>query len=106
MVPNDINLTFSWSERKSSTIATLKPMPKVKGKLLSRYENSFTIKAAKLWNKLPSKLCEISNLNAFRIELDRYLCLFPDCPPIKGYFCQNSNSLLEYNTKSFECVLK
>ena len=106
IVPNVINLSFSWNERKSTTIAALKPMPKVRGKLLSSYENSFSIKAAKLWNKLPPNLTVITTLNVFRRELDRYLSLFPDCPPVKGYCHQNKNSLLEFNTKTFNFVLK
>ena len=106
MVPNDINLEFVWNAKKSMTTATVKPMPKIRGKLLSAFENSFVIKAARLWNKLPSKLCDISSLNLFRKELDKYLSLFPDCPPVKGYFHVNSNSILDYNAKQLKCVPK
>ena len=105
MVPNVINLDFVWNARKSTTVAVLKPMPKVRGKLLSDYENSFPIKAAKLWNKLPSKLSEITNLNLFRKELDKYLLLFPDRPPVSGYYHENTNSILDYNSRIFESVL-
>ena len=71
-------------------------MPKVKGKLLSTYENSFKIKAAKLWNKLPSSLRSIKVLSIFRRELSEHLSLYPDSPPIKGYHHTNYNSILEY----------
>ena len=59
LVPNDINLEFSKCQRNGRTKAVLKPLPRVKGKLLSSYEDSFIIKSAKLYNKLPSKLTNI-----------------------------------------------
>ena len=106
VVPNVINLDFSWNPRKSITTATVKPMPRVRGKLLSSYENSFAIKSARLWNKLPPKLGEITKLSSFRRELDKYLSLFPDCPPVKGYFHVNTNSILDYNNKTSQYVLE
>ena len=98
MVPNDINLEFSFNYRKSGHIAIIKPMPKVKGKLLSLFENSFQIKAAKLWNKIPNRITSIEKLNTFKKALDDYLVQYPDKPPVKGYFHANNNSLLEYKT--------
>ena len=91
--PNDINLEFSHSHRRSNQIAIVKPMPKVRGRLLSMYDNSFVVKAAKLWNKLPSNLSNIPTLVNFRRELQKYLSLYPDNPPIKGYFHSNNNSI-------------
>ena len=96
LVPNVINLEFSKTTRRSGTTATVKPMPSVKGRLLSNYENSFTIKAAKLWNKLPPNLREVTELRPFCNELKKFLSLFPDLPPIRGYFHIDNNSILDY----------
>ena len=96
--PNDINLQFVTNTRNSITKAVLPPLPKTRGKILSTYENSFVIKALKLWNKLPLTLTEITNLKSFTTKLDKYLVLYPDEPPVKGYFHKTNNSLLEYKT--------
>lgn len=97
-VPNDINLEFSFNSRKLSFEAIVKPMPRVRGKLLSMYESSFQIKAAKLWNKLPSKITSLENLTAFKKKLNEYLILYPDRPPVTGYYHVTKNSLLDYQT--------
>ena len=96
MVPNDINLEFLNSDRKSGNRAVVKPMPKITGKMLTMYEISFIIKAPKLLNNLRHKLTEIDDLTKFKGELNRYLKLVPDQPPIRGYYHNNKNSLLDY----------
>ena len=73
-------------------------MPKVKGGLLSQFENSFVVKAAKLWNKLPADITSIDTFHIFQQKLDDFIKLFPDNPPIKGYYRINSNSILDYNS--------
>ena len=98
--PNDINLQFFETNKKSNK-AVVRPMPKVRGKLLSQYENSFVVKAAKLWNKLPDTVSKIDSFEIFQRRLDAYLKLYPDNPPIKAYYHVNKNSLLEYNTMDF-----
>ena len=75
--------------------ALIKPLPKVKGKLLTKFEESFLIRACKLWNILPANLTQISNLQSFKIQLERFLENIPDEPPLPGYPFQNSNSLVE-----------
>ena len=100
-VPNDTNLEFLLNNRKSTSLALIKPMPRVTGKLLSMFENSFHIKSAKLWNKLPHKLRQIDNLLTFKNQLDKYLTLIPDKPPIRGYYHLNKNSILDFNQQPF-----
>ena len=97
-VPNDINFQFSSNGRRSGNKAVVKPLPKVKGKLLSIYESGFQIRAAKLWNKVPNEITSINNLNTFKESLNDYLLLYPDKPPVKGYYHVNNNSLLDYQT--------
>ena len=60
-------------------------MPKVRGRILTMYESSFQIKAAKLWNKIPGEITNIDSLTLFKKKLNEYLLLYPDKPPITGY---------------------
>ena len=71
-------------------------MPKVTGSLLTKYEESFVVRAAKLWNTLPSSLTHVKALNLFKIGLDNFLKTIPDLPPIPGYPYQTKNSLTDY----------
>ena len=106
IVPNNINLEFNENPRNLVVKAVLKPLPRVQGKLLSSFENSFVIKSAKLWNKLPPQLTEISNLKIFQNKLDKYLRLIPDKPPVHGIYHQTHNSILDYKIPSLESVFK
>ena len=96
-VPNVINLNFVNTNTRSGTKALVRPMPRVNGSLLTLFENCFAVKAAKLWNKLPSNLQNTVSLHMFKQKLDLFLNLFPDKPPVRGYYHVNSNSLLDYN---------
>ena len=96
-IPNDINLEFLQNNYNSKTKAILKPMPRRAGRFQTTFEGSFVIKEAKLWNKLPAPLTTIKNLNSFKANLEKFLKLFPDEPPVHGYYHKNNNSLLDYN---------
>ena len=98
LIPNDINLEFKRNTYNSNIKAVLKPMPRVTGKLLSLHENSFLIKASKLWNKLPQDVSEVKSFNVFRTKLEKFLKSFPDKPPVCGYYHQNDNSILSYGS--------
>ena len=91
--PNSIGINFKTHTRTSSTKAILKPLPKIRGKLLTLYEQSFVIKAAKLWNVIPPNLTQISSLNIFKTSLDKFLSNIPDKPPLPGYPHITDNSL-------------
>lgn len=106
LVPNDINLEFKPTLRGSDFEAVVKPMVKTKGKFQTSYENSFIIKSAKIWNKLPVKLRDIKSYNLFKIKLEKYLSFFPDEPPVHGYYHKTNNSILEYQTIKYESVFK
>ena len=60
--------------RSCSIKAILQPMPKVTGSLRTKFEKSFIIKAAKLWNTLPPKLTQVTDLIHFKAGLDKFLC--------------------------------
>ena len=75
--------------------ANLKPLPKVRGKLLTTYEESFLIRACKLWNALPPHLTHITTLDSFKVHFNDFAQTVPDKPPLPGYPYINSNSLIE-----------
>ena len=107
LVPNDICLEFTTGcrELRSGEKAIIKPMPRTTGSALSSYEASFVVRAAKLWNSLPSILTEITSLNAFVSKLDKYLKLIPDQPPVDGYYHMTSNSILSYKNVHWKSAL-
>ena len=82
--------------RTNSLKAILKPLPKIKGKALTKYENSFAIQGAKLWNVLPYKLSKVKDLNRFKDEPDKFLNDIPDEPPLPNYPYRNNNSLVDH----------
>ena len=91
--PNSIDINFKLHSRTNSLKAIIKPLPKIRGKILTLYDESFTVKAAKLWNVLPNRLTQISSLDQFRESLDRFLLTVPDKPPLPGYPYNCNNSL-------------
>ena len=96
-VRNDVNLQFIKCPRTSREKVRLQPMPRTTGKKLSIFENSFVIRAAKLWNKVPLQLAAEKSLNIFKSNLNKWLLSFPDKPPVHGYYHVCKNSILDYN---------
>ena len=97
IVRNDADLEFRFCDRSSKVKAVLKPLPKIKGRMLSLYENCYVIRAARLWNQLPKDIAEEKSLGLFKGKLNKWLKAFPDKPPIHGYYHVNNNSILEYH---------
>ena len=93
--PNTIDVQFKTHVRSNAIKTVLKPLPKVKGRLLSQYEESFIVKSCKLWNVLPPSLTHITSLSCFKLKLKEFMYKVPDEPPIPGYYHQNNNSLTE-----------
>ena len=96
--PNSINITFKEHQRSSAIQANIKPLPKlngkvIQGKLLTKYDNSFVIKAARLWNALPPNLTRLTTLSLFKNGLDTFLRTIPDEPPLSGYPYKCDNSI-------------
>ena len=59
-------------------------------------ENTLAINGPRLFNTLPRKIREITDVkvDSFKRALDKYLALIPDEPPIDGYG-RSENSLLQ-----------
>ena len=94
LYPNSINLEFKLHTRTNSTKAIIKPLPKIRGRILTGFDMSFTIRAAKLWNILPANLTNVSSLNSFKAGLAKFLTKIPDQPPLPGYPYKCDNSLI------------
>ena len=58
-------------------------------KVKACYDRSVHVKAAQLWNLLPSK--DFDSLDKFKISLSTFLRNFPDKPPVIGYRTANHN---------------
>ena len=62
--------------------------------MVSKYDNYFGVKAAKLWNVVPKDVEDKSSVDALKVAMGNFLNKFPDNPPVKGYSTANDNSLL------------
>ena len=61
------------------------------------YDNSFAVRGPKLWNILPREINTITSLDPFKRRLTAFIKdSFPDKPPVHGYSCSNSNSLVDW----------
>ena len=92
--PNTIDIEFKFHARTNAIRAVIKPLPKIRGKLLTKYDESFVVKSAKLWNILPPNLTCITSLTLFKSLLDKFLVQVPDEPPLSGYPYKCNNSLI------------
>ena len=65
------------------------------------YDNSFKIKAGKLYGTCCQTLStpSPSSLDQFKIALGKFLKKFPDTPPVPGYTSANRNSLLDWKNE-------
>ena len=61
------------------------------------FDNSFSVKATRLWNILPKSVNSIIALEPFKVALGDFMTQFPDKPPVTGYAPPNSNSLLDWS---------
>ena len=103
MIPNDIGLTFSTNERRGIRVNIPSINKEAKMKYTSQYDNSFRIRASKLWNSIPPEITRKTTMESFKPALTRFLQSFPDRPPIQG--CASRNSILDYNRYERGCWL-
>ena len=96
--PNSIDIEFKEHKRSTAIRAVVKPLPKVRGRMLTQYDESFVIRSAKLWNVLPPNLTHVTSLDIFKSNLKSFLFKVPDKPPLPGYPYTSDNSLLNQYT--------
>ena len=97
--PNDINMEFKKHPRLGirAVIPTLNTQATKAASTL--YDNSFAVKAAKLWNILPKHITCNNQLDSFKASLGTFLKSVPDNPPVTGYSTVNSNSILDWHNQ-------
>jgi ribonuclease P/MRP protein subunit RPP40 len=95
--PNDIGMEFYVHSRHGTRAKVPCFNPKAQMSYSTHYENSFGVKAARLWNLLPRHVNGQKTLDGLKESLGAFLKEFPDTPPITGYTTVNSNSLLDWS---------
>ena len=73
LAPNDINLVPYTNSRLGIKITLPPDNNKAQGSVKTDFENSFRIKASRLWNLLPKSINSITSLDAFKTALGDYL---------------------------------
>ena len=95
--PNDLGVRFQDKNRRGF----MANVPKLHKASLqhnqSLYDASFSVLGPRLWNILPAHLTRVADFEQFKNQLTDYLFTIPDRPPVAGYTCQNSNSLLDWD---------
>ena len=91
--PNNIGIRFYNNSRlgKKAEIPTC-PTTTQKS-VATKFHNSFTCRATRLWNTLPSEVNLAEDLASFKVLLGKWMTRFPDRPPVLGYPKQNNNSI-------------
>ena len=96
LAPNDIHMQFKDNPRLGRKAVVPPLFNKSQKSTATHYENSFAVKAARLWNILPKEVTSQTTLGGLKETLGNFLDMFPDNPPAKGYTATNNNSLLEW----------
>ena len=60
------------------------------------YENSFGVRAARLWASVPRWVRDSTTLLELKRSLGAFLALIPDLPPVRGYSTEHANSLVDW----------
>ena len=94
--PNDIGMIFRTVQRHGVKVSVPDFKTTAQRSVATLYDNSFGVKAARLWNMLPKDVNEKNNLETFKVALGKFIDQFPDNPPVQGYATVNNNSLLEW----------
>ena len=96
LCPNDIQVRFTDNGRRGIQ-ADVPPLNRNSAsRHQTSYDNSFAVLGPRLWNLLPCELGKLQGKETFKSHLTKYLCSFPDEPPVGGYSCSNGNSILEW----------
>ncbi len=99
LAPNTIKMTFYEHNRLGMKVILPPVSHKVQISVRTDYENSFRIKASRLWNLLPKHVNTADSLDAFKSVIGDYLKKIPDTPPVPGYAAANRNSLLDWKSE-------
>jgi len=101
---NDVGLSFEDPENltRMGTMAIVPPLPRnIPARSISLYENSFAVRAPKLWNCLPKLTKSAKSLVTFKSSLGSFTDQIPDLPPVNNCPGVNSNSILDWALQNF-----
>ena len=101
IIQNDINLQFYRSSRHGWKCKRSK-LPQQESHLATVKYNSFSSRAAALFNLVPKSVKEAKSLPIFKNRLNNFLKNIPDTPPVPGYVTVNHNSLLDWDKCSWD----
>ena len=90
--PNNIGMVFYDSARLGVRARIPIFNYKAQTSISTAYDDSFGVKAARLWNILPKDVNTQTTLESFKIALGEFMLKFPDKPPVVGYTPLNNNS--------------
>ena len=101
---NDVGITFqdTGSLTRMGIVANVPPLPRsIPARAVTLYENSFAVRAPKLWNCLPKPVKAAKTLDAFKSTLGSFTDQIPDLPPTNGCIGVNNNSILDWARQNF-----
>jgi hypothetical protein len=97
VVPNCCDIEFKVTPRQGA-VALIPPLSKTSSQSnQSLYDRSFAVQGPKLWNNVPPEIKAAESFDMFKCSLSNFLALIPDNPPVAGYSCSWSNSLVDYS---------
>ena len=97
VVPNSCDIQFKTTSRHGA-VAVIPPLSRASSiHNQSLYDRSFTVMGPKLWNKVPQTVKAAESFISFKCSLSDFLASIPDQPPVAGYSCSWSNSLVDYS---------
>ena len=94
--PNNINMSFYTSARLGVRATIPSFNYKAQRSISTAFDDSFGVKAARLWNILPKDVNTTTSLESLKSALGNFIAKFPDKPQVPGYTPPNSNSLLDW----------
>ena len=98
LTPNDLKIQFSSASRLG--IRAKAPQLNKSSSLhnQSLYDGFFAVLGPRLWNIIPVSLTKMSDFLPFKANPSEFLRKIPERPPVAGYTCPNSDSLLDWRT--------
>lgn len=90
LAPNDIGLQFYETSRRGVCCKVPPLVKSSKQQYQSKYDDSFHVFGAKLFNLVPKNIKKKKSLNSFKASLTRFILLPPDHPPVPGIASENS----------------
>jgi len=72
--------------------------------LLCQSAVPFAVRGRKLWNQVPAAIKAEKTFDGFKVSFSKFLALMPDNPPVSGYTCSWSNSLVDFTSTSWSDI--